>query len=159
MAAAVVAMCLVACAPTRPPRAESDAAVVAAVEAVPGVDGVLLSQYTAGLSGSGLTMKVFLDANGQGDLAAVADEVIGAAWSAVPYEPEGITLQALPGPLPDGARFGDSSDPGIDLTDVASRLGLESDDDSGSHLGSAGTSLHLKQAFLSARYGAWNDPG
>lgn len=155
-AAALTTVGLTACAPEGPTRDQVLSIVREAVEAVPGIEGALVSTYSAGLAGPGLTLKIYVADAGR--LTELVDGALSAAWSTSPIDPEGIAIQAFEGELPEGARFGDPSGLGLDLTAVTDDLGFGGAE-AGTGVDSSGALLRVASHRLSERYGPRAEDG
>jgi len=149
-AGALSAAGLVACAPARPSLAQITSAVGEAVEAVPGIDGALVSITSPGLSDAGLTMKIYVPDSTR--LSESVDGALEAAWFASPIEPYAVTIVAFAGEMPDGADFGHATGEHLDLVQVADDLGID-DTEAGTGVDASGRLLTVRGYRLSERYG------
>ena len=149
-AGALSAAGLVACAPARPSLEQIRSAVGEAVEAVPGIDGALVSASTAGLSGSGVTVIIYVPDSAR--LSESVDGALEATWFASPIDPYSVSITAFAGEMPDGVDFGHATGEYLDLVQVADDLGID-DSEVGTGVDASGVLLTVRDYRLSERYG------
>lgn len=155
-AAALTAAGLAACAPQGPTLEQIRASVGEALDAVPGVGGSRVTVHSAGLSGSGLTVRISVVDTSR--LTEVIDGALEAAWMSSPVDPEGVAIQAYDGPFADDVGPAGPSGPALDLTTVAEQLGF-ADGEAGTGVDSSGMLLSVADHRLAARYGARPEGG
>lgn len=140
---ALVAGCTPAAGPA---RADQTAAIVAVIEAVPGVTGSLVNLSSAGVGAGAIRVKIYVD--DVAGLSATVDQVLAAVWSASEATPDHISISAATGPKPPDAKMAELD--GVDLSAVATDLGFDP-----ARISS--NVLLVDSVALTTRYGARGD--